>query len=856
MQHSFRRPLFAGKIVYSLAHANWYKVQVDGTGASIGATMGTDSGSGPVGPRPTHTLPPDTPVLLWLPPGRLHGIIICSYAVPQHDGRLVVPDFVSQGSQSGISREKAYTDVFKSLYREGGVHNFSGGRPLDSTNLDWGRITETGTAVHLDAFMAFMRSSEACGIWFHYWDNHCRLVGLQFDHETGAHAEHARDDEGETRYQHHGFTYPWERGGQYVDGSPLHAAISDEATQFEKPRGKWDLGEGDEDVQPIPRWQEDGGYMGQGRHRMLMIPAKTSGKRHYKDSGTSEPDMGVFRESVGLDGTWAVEAAKQIHICKHVLIPVPKEMRKPEDQQSGDDARKNNYKFSGKFGGGDTHKVGDIQVSEGELKHIIQVSALWDILAYNYNWKPLHPYHYHHEDYQVAQESEIKNTPRGGAPNKAQDFLDFGELAGKMYMSYPSPKKVKVDDRYGDVEFYQRDAGFSVNPDGSVVLYDGYGSQIVLSAGNIRIECPGDIQLFSGKSVIALAGDDLCLRARNSADLTAGKKDLTLKAERNARLLGGNQETGGVLIESKAPSFIADFDNKIGEDIITGGIIFKAKDSAVVTWAGDIYLRTGGGPLRNGQIVLDASKGNDQVVFKGNIIAGFAKSSFDLWVGPTDDNSEVTATYNFTQSGAIVDKSLIVGGQACILGSVLINGGVLNRDGYASVNNNQAIGDADGGKLAEAAAECKDAIKTAKDAGKDDHQAVFVDRLYQEKQPGNNTTILQAEFSYRDDKGQQYNSSDFKLDESKWMRMVRLSQGSGGSPWSDEFKVLYQGEEQLPYPSKTKWDDEPTLKQLEQYEMWDGPNGYAKDRSGPYEEPKIAGFTQTTPSSGFKVIAT
>jgi hypothetical protein len=839
-------PIQYGVIVYSMPYTNWYKVQLGNGGSSIGCCMMSESSFRPVGVRSTSPVPANSTVLVYVPAGLDWGIILGVIPPIHSDAELLVPDWISQDGCSGMKREDAYLSIFTSQYREGGVKNFSGGRPIDATSLEWGKMAETGVGVHVDAFQTFMRVNEACGLFLNYFDSHTRLSGIAMDICSAVHELVARDDEGEARLFEGCATYPWEALGAYSDGIKVFNEFDDRAVQFDLPKGKYDLADGEEDLQPFYRYQEYGGYLGQGRLRQVVVPARDSGKRKFSDNAN---DFGVFQESIGLDGAYSMRSAKQVIIGKRVLIPVAHELRLPEDQQSGDDKRKDNYKFSGKHGGGDEHKIKDI-IIEGEEKHLTQVAAIYDLLAFAYNWRPQHPFHYHKEDYKLAQESELSSS----GVTRAQDNLEFSELRSKTYMTYPTATPVKVDHRYNEVDYFQREAYLAMLPDGSVTIGDGYGAQITLSAGSIRLDCPGDIQLMPGRNLVAF-GTDIVLRAHDSFDASAGNKDLRLKAENNLQIVGGNSGQGGVLIESKAEGKTHTYENKVGEEVESSGIVFKAANSQIVGWASEIYLRTGGDSLGSGNIVLDADR--NEVVLQGSKVKAFAATSFDIYAGPAGDNSNVQAVHLFNSGGATIDKNLSVGGAAQVLGGIAVRGSVSAQGGYGSMTAYPEVSPIVGqaaAALRQTFQQVQKKIDDAVDAGERDHKSIFPDGLYQTGQAGDPTLIEQAAFSFRDDtSGEQYNVQEFKLLESRWQQMVRLGMGSGGEAW-DEPKVTYQGRELLPWPGKVKWEDEDTLIQVEALKLYDAANGRSIDRPGPYEDATVGPTNNVTPKSGFKII--
>jgi len=845
---------------------NWYKVRLDGAATAVAATVGQTSGFTPMGARPTNMIAPGNTVLVWQPPGRDWAFIIAAYPQPHNDGTLIRPGYVNQGSQAGALRDPAHRDLPKVQLWEGGLRNFNANRPLDQTTLDWGAVTETGLSIHLDPFMAHMRVSELCGLFLNYFDQYTRLAGLNMDIQTPAIELVAREDEGETRLTINVNPYWWESLGLYAAGTNFANEFDDQDVLYNLARGKQDMPQGKEDVQSINRVVTYGGYIGQGKRTTVMIPAATTGIRRYSDNADGKsPDMGVFEEFVGLDGTYGIRSAKQVFISKYCLIPAPKEIKAPESQDTGDDARKNNYKFSGAFGdGGETPNIGDIGVS-GDNQHVLQASAIFDILAYNHNWKAVHPFYYHKQDYKLPEESEISNLPRGNGPKRAQDVLAFGDLAASQYMAYPTPQSVKVDDRYGDVDYFQRQAGITLLPDGGVVIYDGYGSTITMSGGCIRFDCPGDVQIMPGRSLIALAGDDAVIRARNSFDITAGQKDGRIKASHNLQLVGGDDSgaPGGILIESKASGFTAQFDNLVGEDVVQGGIILKAGQSSIVNWAGDIYLRTGtttggAGGLSQGNIVLDASKGLSSVIMKGQTVQAYAADNLQYYIGPNDTVNTVQTSYIFSQAECVLGGYTIMQTGAAILGGgLIVEDSVQCQNGYGSVNNTPNVNPIKASTFSAAISELDNSVSGLNKQGTQQSASTFTNGLYEQGAEGNDSTIMQAAFSFRDDTGgEQYNVTQFALPESRWQQMVRLQMGTGGNAWAEP-TLTYQGRELQPYPGKSKWEDESTLMQLKELTIYDAANGYAKDRgdsADPYVEPELSGWTTVTPAKGFTVI--
>lgn len=841
-----------GVVVYALPHMNWYRVQLSDGGGTLGCCSADSSGGQlPIGVRSKSMIAAGNNVVVWCPPSGSIGIIVGSWPRITSDAKYSLPDWVQAGGGAGFLREKAYYLPLKLFDKSSGIYNFANSRPLDQTSLDWGYVTETGIAIHMDPFMAYMRVNEMCGLFLNYWDSYLRLAGMQMDIMAPGFDMVSRDDEGEIQDYVGGIVYPWEGLGLFKNGEAVNDTFEPRDVQREKLKTRFDEKDGEEGIQSFHRYREYGGYLGQGRQRMIVVPGREEGKQRFEDDPKENPDFGVFRESIGLDGSYLLQSAKQIIIGKRVLIPVPKQVKLPEDPK-GDSKEEDNYKFSGTHGGGKEHKIGSVDTSAaGDDAHLLQMAAFLDIMAYEHNWRPLHAFHYHELDYTVPEQTDAASS----GPTRVMEKLNFGELSSKSHLPKPDAKQVKVDERYGEVDYFEREAGIALLPDGGIMLYDGYGSEVRLVGGNIEFTCPGDARLLPGRNLIGLGGDDIIMRAHNSLDLTAGNKDLRLKAEKNLQILGGNDGSGGVLIESKASSQSFDFDNKIGEEVGMGGVTIKSK-AGFTALAGEMYLRTGRGDLGSGAIVLDSTKGSTGVELKGQQVNAFAASRVNMYIGPRDENSNVSAAHSFEANSVALNGTLGVIGRAIVADGITCGGTVLAKNAYQTVSSSEdVIPNAKSSSVQVPVNAIREAEEQLKIQGKNLHDSVFVKGLYKEKQPGNDDTIEQIAFSFRDTlSGDQYNAQTFKLAESRWQTMVRLGLGEGGDAW-DEPVVTYQGNKQLPWPGKKKWEDEETILQLEELTLFDAENGVDKDRtSEEYEDPKISGSTTDTPKNAYKVI--
>lgn len=846
-----------GMIVHALPHFHWYKVQIGGIGwHPCCSVVGT--GLLPLGPREYGVIPPGSSVLVHLPDRLGHGVIIGVIPPALADGNISLPDWIFQGGGSGFRREAAHKYPLQGTVMGGGVIDWSGFRPEDETAFDKGWITPTGLRIGMDDFQIQVAANEFCGLFVNYLDSHVRLAGVQLDIESLVHGEHYRDDEGESRYMRGVATYPWEALGAYNSGLDFTRENDDYSVQYTSNEGKVEVKVAD--LQPFYRYVEYGGYL--GHVRAMVAPINPFGMRRYVDP---EADPGLFRESIGADGTYQLLSAKTLHIGKRCKIIVPKETRPVEDglgddagASLGDNAEAGSYKFSGTFGTGPAHTVGDFGADVATPMCVQRAAAVQDSICYIANWKVLHAFHHHTRDFATPQESEARPF------NRNQEHLDFSALQSRSFLPDPEPVKLKIDTRYGEVSFFERESFLIFHDDGTVQIGGGCGEQIVLGGGQIRLDAPGAVVINPGCEFLCLAGD-VIIRSKGSLDLSTSDGDVRIKAEKNMQLLAGNSGQGGMLIESRGEGTTHQYAGKFGEDVSGSGVVLRAADSQVAVLGKDLYFRTGGEELGDGDILFDAGKGTRRVQIYAEDINLYTTNTVTIGFGPVDETSTIDKVYLFGQKSCIVDTKLFVGEKIVGYGDksgIVVEGKIFASGAIASGGK---MSDKKGGQLGATGDEFKSRIEeaTAEVDGKIDeavqklttaHEQLIVEKYYTADKIGNDDTIKFARFSFRDPPvGDQYHVAGLKWSESRWQMMARLGGGSGGTPW-EEKPVVVQGEETYPWPGKRKWQEEPVFLRLETLGMYDPATGNARDRPGPYEDPQTSNLTPVTMASGCTMI--
>jgi hypothetical protein len=122
------------------------------------------------------------------------------------------------------------------------------------------------------------------------------------------------------------------------------------------------------------------------------------------------------------------------------------------------------------------------------------MAAISDDLAFTFNWQGAHPFYYHENDWYLPEEEDLNYLGEECAgPQFAAPY--FKELGCYQLLQAPPAIPLHVDHRYGDVDYYPNKSYVTLLDDGSVVIGDGFGSQLRMGNGNIYLQCPGDVFL-------------------------------------------------------------------------------------------------------------------------------------------------------------------------------------------------------------------------------------------------------------------------------------------------------------------------------------------------------------------------
>lgn len=830
-----------GKVVDAVAYCHWYKVQPEGAKATIPCCMLSGTALTPFGVREHNQLHPNAGVYLLLHPGSPYGVILGVEPKPQSDGTRSLSDYVSLCSAHSLQTEGVHSFPF-TLPRHGSVVDWSAGRPADGTCVgEWGMFAETGVAAFVDSAMAFLRADENTGVWAFYRDQLARLSGHNLQiRATGGWEVEALDDQGEFTHAE-GFTpYPWEQLGAYAPDVDPHRERDAAAQQVAEPHySKYEPAA--DDQQPFHRTRHFNGYAGQGGKRVVVAPpVGSAGLHRYADPARY---VGLFDETVTQAGAWTVQSAKGVRLVKRLLIPAAKAVRRPE-AAAGDTPE--TYRASGHHGAGPPHRVtGDLSAG-GPEPGMTRLLGLMDAHTYAVNWEGVVGFHYHARDYHLPEEAALAADL--GTPGVAE--IPFAALAGRNALPPPAPTRVRVDHRYQEVAYYPTYSYVDLLDDGGVAVGDGSGSEIRMAGGNVTIACPGDLILQPGRRLVALAGTDAVVRARNGIDVSATERDVRVHAGANMEL----GAAGGVLVESRAEQTgWAGWRDRVGEDVFQYGIHLKAARSAVCAWADLIYHRAGvDGP--GAGYYVDAGQGAGHVGVNCASAQTWARTAVADYLG---GGPSVTSAYVWGPGGAVVGGSVQVDGTVVSTGSVVADKWVLSVSGhFGSALADQYRGltgtlkDQSLDEAQQAIEADRGAHAAARDQAETGYDSLWEQGLYADGQCGHAQTIADIGFSFRTTA--QYRAEDFRLYEARWQQLARLW-GSGTAFWAER-PVAKAGEATYPFPGRTRLVDEPAF-YTQDLTLFDPAAGAAAPRTDPaYAAPRHGEPAAGTLDGGYRVI--
>jgi len=837
--------LVRGKVVDAIPYLHAYKVHLEGVRGALVCTAAVATPCLPIGVRTVSSYAAGADVLVARAPGEGWGLIVGAIPPVGVDPSRALPDWVHMTSRCGALVDRDHEPVLR-CSGAGGLRNWSGGRPVDSlAGVEAGWMAETGVRILLDPFHAQVAADEATGLFVFHHDQAARLAAPHLQLFSAGHVEESMDDEGEVLLYRGWTPYPWEQLGALRPGVDPLRDVPDGDVQGGAPHYA-SVEPSRDDQAPFHRRVFLGGYAGQGGKDLVLAPPRSGdvfSRGAAREAAPADLPAALLEEQRTLAGAYLLRAAGGLYVGKQAAIPAPVRVRRPEDRPEAGEAP---YAAAGREGPGGPHRVAAAVAASVDADPGLQRAAgVLDRIAHLRNWEAQHALHLNGGDWRVPEEAEGPLGPGYEPP-------PYAALADEFALPDPPSAKVKVDDRYGEVEFHRGEAGLFVGEDGSIVLRDAWGSSIVMSHGRIGLQPASDLFAQPGRNFLVWAGRDASIRARNHAELTCSLGDLRLKAERNLQALAGNSGEGALLLESRGVEAM-DYEGKLGDEAVGGGVQIKAAAGPLQAWGSSLYLRS-----LEGDVVLDAARGGASVVSLGARVEAYAR---DGVFGHLGSPADVSASAAFDASGFRVGAGLSVSGPLAASGGASISGDVNIVGGH--VFSDRARESPEVGSYPDPAfsATVRDAVRDAGRASRADaragssrYGAGFANGLYAAGGAGSDAAIRSVGFSFRTT--ERCGAAKFACWEASWQQAARES-GAALDAWSEPpVAAPGGGPATAPFPGAGRLIREPAYYE-QALKLYDVPSGAARPRGElreDYERPRFAEVTPVPIDGRYPVI--
>jgi hypothetical protein len=667
--------------------------------------------------------------------------------------------------------------------------------------------------------MAYLRADEETGFFAFYHDQLARMAGHNLELRSSGHVRTEYDDQNEFDGVSGWSPYLFEARGAFYPNKQVFRELGAADAQQQTP---WYSAYEPfyDDQLAFNRRSNYTGYLGQGGASTVAVPPIGVSQNEINRLSVPQIFPGVFEEGVGLDGSVAIRSAKGIFISKRPLIPLPKQQKLPDDPTGDTDL---NYKAAGIYGDGPDQLVHDLpQPTVGGSAS--RAAGIMDLYDFTYNWQAWRSgFQYHTLDWYLPQESAM---PMAGNMQAGIPF--YGNLSASQYLPAPAPFTMAVDERYGNVMYFPNNSLIALMEDGGLMFVDGWGSEILMSAGSIRLSCAGDVFAAPGRNFNVWSGYDTEIKANNCVDISANQGSIRTKAQQQHMAVAGNGGCGGFLFESRAatgPGYTYDPNNPI-----SNGFNVRCPASPVVMMGQDMLLTTRY-PVQGNHIVIDA--GTAKTILNGEYVEAQATEAVTLITGGAVHefwNGYVTLTGDTSVDGKIVVSNCGLFGTSVAAPQVAANLNIY--DGTTSAIVSTAVAD----------------IATRESALA---SYAIVASLDVTELVTTAPALPTVQFEWRD--APDYLTEGFVYYESRWQQVARLT-GQGLPGWVESASVDAFGNRTMPYPGISTWTAEDSYA-TQNLNIHDQVTDIAQDRGSLYETATYAVPEFITLNGNYSVIS-
>lgn len=429
-------------------------------------------------------------------------VIGCVPSATQKIGRgLAFTNYVGSDKDyyKGIALEKRKANEKNELPRVTGTY------PSNLVDGESAYVTKTGAGVEFLYNLCRLKGSELAMIEAYILDDLVRILSRNFEHLTSFGDFKIINSGGGLNVLWQGTSNEYEALGSDAEGEPIDGFEIGEKDNLnvdpdDESNFLWDA-----------KWRFTKyiGKIGNFIHTYITDP----GKNLVSENEANQFKAGRYNFHVNQDGSVIMQSISDIVFEKTVRIPVPVANDRLEAIQAATNEQLNAYEVWTPLEGEElyetSYKLADY------TKWLSNYYALAGFYAANV--------------FNIPSEAE---SPEPDPYCKDRNFQE--QNGGGNYHT----QFTKMLQAYATIRIFK---------DGSIVLYDAYGSAVHMTAGHVNISAARSINLTAAENVNITAGRDVIVNAGNNIELSAMFKGILLKARTWLEMLCSK---GAVVIES------------------------------------------------------------------------------------------------------------------------------------------------------------------------------------------------------------------------------------------------------------------------------------------------------------------
>lgn len=429
-------------------------------------------------------------------------VIGCVPSATQKIGRgLAFTNYVGSDKDyyKGIALEKRKANEKNELPRVTGTY------PSNLVDGESAYVTKTGAGVEFLYNLCRLKGSELAMIEAYILDDLVRILSRNFEHLTSFGDFKIINSGGGLNVLWQGTSNEYEALGSDAEGEPIDGFEIGEKDNLnvdpdDESNFLWDA-----------KWRFTKyiGKIGNFIHTYITDP----GKNLVSENEANQFKAGRYNFHVNQDGSVVMQSISDIVFEKTVRIPVPVANDRLEAIQAATNEQLNAYEVWTPLEGEElyetSYKLADY------TKWLSNYYALAGFYAANV--------------FNIPSEAE---SPEPDPYCKDRNFQN--QNGGGNYHT----QFTKMLQAYATIRIFK---------DGSIVLYDAYGSAVHMTAGHVNISAARSINLTAAANVNITAGRDVIVNAGNNIELSAMFKGILLKARTWLEMLCSK---GAVVIES------------------------------------------------------------------------------------------------------------------------------------------------------------------------------------------------------------------------------------------------------------------------------------------------------------------